>query len=391
VFEIAQSPDVSSRARILHVITALSVGGAEMMLLRLLSATGSRYCQAVLSLKDEGMIGPRVTELGIPVYCLRLTGLASNYLRAVSVLPAIRRFRPDLAVGWMYHGNVTASLLSRVVGRPPVIWGIHHSVSSLANEPRRTEYLIRLGARLSRRADRIIYVSQASRRQHEALSYNPSAGVVIPNGIDDEMFAPDEDARRGVRTELGVAPDAILVGLVARYHPMKDHAGFLRAAARVLAAEPSVRVVLIGRGTQDQPEIVKQIAELGIQDRVLLLGERTDIPHLTAALDIACSASAWGESCSIALGEAMASGVPCVTTDVGDNAGLVGDTGLSVPPRQPETLAQAILQLVSAGPARRQQLATSARLRIREHYSLSSVVKRYEDVYWECLRGNKRS
>jgi glycosyltransferase involved in cell wall biosynthesis len=189
---------------------------------------------------------------------------------------------------------------------------------------------------------------------------------------------------------MGVAQDAILVGLVARYHPMKDHAGFLRAAAQVLATEPSVRFALIGRGTQAQPELLRLISELGIQDRILLLGERTDTPRLTAALDIACSASAWGEACSLAIGEAMASGIPCVVTEVGDNALLVGDTGVSVPPRQPEALAQAIRQLISSGPARRQQLGQSARRRIQDHFSLASVVSRYEDVFNECL-GAERS
>jgi glycosyltransferase involved in cell wall biosynthesis len=372
----------SAPTRILHVIPSLPVGGAEMMLLRLLAATVPDYCQAVVSMKDEGAIGPQLRDLGVAVYCMGLTGPAYNYLRTLSVIPLVRRFRPDLLVGWMYHGNLMASLMS---WRTPMVWGIHHSVANLADEPWKTGALIRLGARFSSRPARIVYVSETSKRQHEALGYSRSKDRVIPNGIDDSVFIPDDNARLAARSELGIAEDSILVGLVARYHPMKDHAGFLRTAALVLAAAPSARFLLVGRGIPDQPQLLRLISELGIQDRVVLLGERGDTPRLISALDIACSASAWGEACSVAIGEAMSSGVPCVVTDVGDNAHLVGNTGLSVPPRQPEALAQAICQLISAGRAQRHELGRSARLRIQEHYSLASTVSQYKEVYRECL------
>jgi glycosyltransferase involved in cell wall biosynthesis len=148
---------------------------------------------------------------------------------------------------------------------------------------------------------------------------------------------------------------------------------------------PSARFVLIGRGTREQPALQALVADFGLEDRVFLLGERPDMPRMTAGLDIACSGSAWGEGFSNAIGEAMACAVPCVVTEVGDSPYLVGETGLRVPPSQPEALARAISQLISAGPEYRQQLGAAARRRVEDNFSLPAVVCRFEKVFEEHL------
>lgn len=375
-----------AKMRILHVISALPIGGAEVMLWRLLSASTSTYSHAVVSLKDEGAVGPKIRDLGIPLYTLGLSLAAPNPFRALSLRSIVRQFRPDLIQGWMYHGSLMASMAGGFSKRRlPVIWGIHQSYSDFDNEKWTTAAVIKLDAFLSSRATRIIYVSQTGRKQHEDLGYNPATGLVVPNGIDCQMFAPDETARRSVRGELGLSRDAILVGLVARYHPMKDHSGFLRAAALVAAERPSVHFLLIGRGTQEAPELRALVQDLQLHPRVFFLGERWDTPRLTAALDISCSASAWGEAFSIALGEAMACAVPCVVTDVGDSSYIVADTGLSVPPRNPQALADAIGRLVAAGEFARRGLGEAARQRILSQFSLPMIVRRYEELYREHI------
>ncbi len=372
-------------ARIMHVITGLDTGGAEMMLWKLLSATNDRHRQAVVSLTNTGPTGERIQGLGIPVHSLGLRPAAPSPLRALTLRSLTRQFSPHLIQGWLCHGNLMASLAAGWARRrPPVIWCIRQSLYSLADERWLTAAVIRLNACLSSRVANIVYVSRTNRQQHEALGYDTSRGLVIPNGFDCRTFVPDDDARRQVRAELGVPQDAVLIGLVARYHPMKDHAGFLRAAAVVAEACPSVRFALVGRGIKEQPSLAALITELGIASHVLLLGERHDTPRLTAALDIACSAS-WAEAFCTAIGEAMACGVPCVATDVGDNACLVGDTGFCVPPRDPQALAQAILRMIDAGPERRRQIGAAARRRVEEEFSLPEIVSRYEALYEKHL------
>lgn len=372
-------------ARILHVITELTMGGTETMLSKLLSATSTRHQHAVVSLKPMGPMGQRIADLGIPVISLRLRAGTPNPLRARSIRSLARDFRPQLIQGWMSHGNLMALLAAGgMQERVPVIWSIRHSLYDFAPYTWPTACVIRLNAWLSRRATRIVYVSQISKSQHEAFGYDASNSLVIPNGFDCQIFVPDQCARRQVRAELRLQDDAVLIGLVARYHPVKDHAGFLRAAALVAKAHPSARFVLVGPGIKEQSTLRSLMEGLGIDGRVFLLGERADIPRLTAAFDIACSAS-WTEGFCTAIGEAMACGVPCVATDVGDSAYLVGDAGHCVSPRNPEALAGALSCLISAGPERRQQLGASARCRVENSFSLPAIVGRYEDIYREHL------
>jgi glycosyltransferase involved in cell wall biosynthesis len=370
----------------LHITTGLSTGGAEMMLYKLLSATRDKHPQAVLSLKDTGTIGPRIRDLGVPVYALDLNPALPDPTRVFRLRKLVRSFRPDLIQGWMYHGNAAASLAATFSDfDPPVVWGVHQSVRRVWDYGILTGMVILLGAKLSRKPAKIVYVSRTGAKQHAALGYCEEKKIVIPNGVDCETFHPDDQVRQHARAELGIGPENVFIGLVARYHPMKDHVGFLTAAGHLLKTHPFARFALIGKGVKDQPAIEKQVRTLGIQDYVLRLGERRDTPRLTAAMDIACSASAWGEAFPVALGEAMACGAPCAVTDVGDSAYLVGDTGISVPPSDPKALAAALAQLIDAGAERRRQLGAAARQRIEKEFSLPAVSQRYEELYWELL------
>jgi glycosyltransferase involved in cell wall biosynthesis len=369
--------------RVMHVITGLSTGGAETMLLKLLSAASGSMEHVVVSLGEEGTIGPRIAALGVPVHCLGLRRNAPNPFRALSILPLARRIGPQLIQGWMYHGNLMASMAALALRhKPPVLWNIRQTVYDLRRERWLTAKFIRLGARLSSRPAAIIYNSQTSATQHESLGYGAEKRVIIPNGFDCQLLRPDEAARKAVRTELGIADDTVLVGLVARYHPMKDHVGFLQAAAMIARSYPQTRFVLAGAGVSStQPELVKAIQQNELWDCVMLLGERSDIPRLNNAFDIGCSASAWGEGFSNSIGEAMACGVPCAVTDVGDSAYIVADTGLLAPPHAPEVLAKAIAGLIEIGRSGRRQLGTKARQRIETEFSLPAIVRRYEDLY----------
>ena len=378
----------SDKPRILHVITGLATGGAEMMLLKLLSATRDKYGEAVISLKDEGTIGPRIKDLGVPVWGLGLHTVAPNPLFLFRLRHLVRQFWPDLIQGWMYHGNSAANLTAALYShRVPILWNIQQSLYDISKERWLTAAVIRLGIRQSRKATAIIYNSRTSAGQHEAFGYSGAKSLVIPTGYDCSLFHPDHQARLNVRRELGIANDEVLVGLVARYHPMKDHAGFLKSAALVCRRYGSVKFVLVGKDlTERQPAIQKLISENQLKSEVLLLGERTDLPRLTPALDIACSASAWGEGFSNAVGEAMACGVPCVVTDVGDSAYAVGDTGLTVPPKSPEALAEAIARLIEAGPEARSNMGIAARERVLKEFSLAAVSSRYHDLYRNLLK-----
>jgi len=232
--------------------------------------------------------------------------------------------------------------------------------------------------------DVVVANSEAGRVEHVARAYRTPRWEVIPNGFDLERLGPDPAARVEVRRELGVAADAPLIGHVGRLDPMKDHAGLLRAVALVRADVPAACCVLAGAGVDAASATLgRQVDQLGLRGFARLVGERTDIARLLAALDVLVSSSAYGEGFSNVIGEAMACGVPCVVTDVGDSAAIVGSTGLVVPPGDPASLAAAVRRVLAMTPGERLELGRAARERVRERFSLPAVAGRYEALYRE--------
>lgn len=359
-----------------------------MMLHKLLSAGGGDpEHTAVVSLMGLGVIGPRLQEAGFQVHTLGMQRSMPSPRGFLGLRRLLLEFRPDVVQGWMYHGNMAALMATRVSGlRVPVAWNVRQTVYRLADNSAATATLIRAGAFLSRHAGAIIYNSRTSSEQHRALGYDARRAQVIPNGFDVERFRPDAGRRQSMRVELGVGPDEQLLGMIARYDPMKDFPSMLQAMSRIVAAHPDARLVLAGRDvTRDNAELGAHIRNNNLQAHVRLLGEVADTPRLMSALDVLCSSSAWGEGFPNVLGEAMACGVPCVATDVGDSADIIGDTGIAVPPRDPASFGDAVVRLLSMPDDARRALGAAARIRVQLRYALEDVVTQYDALY-ESLR-----
>lgn len=346
-----------------------------------------RFQPVVISLIDRGALRKRIEALGIEVHTTRMIPGLPSPLGLVRLVRLMRRLEPELIVGWMYHSCFAAQLANFFLPRrATVLWSIHYSISSLASEKKLTAAVIRISARLSKLASHIIFVSRASQIQHKPLGFHLNESSVIPNGINVKEFVPSMASRTSVRSELGLADDAFLVGLMGRYHPMKDHANFLQAAALISEKHAKVHFLLIGRGVdQDNRRLRRSIEKLGLTERTHLLGERDDIPRLAAALDIFSLSSAYGESFPNVIGEAMACEVCCVVTDVGDARWIIGDAGYVVPARDPRALADAWEQMITIGPAGRKAFGRAARSRVIERFTLQSVVARYHALYAQVL------
>jgi glycosyltransferase involved in cell wall biosynthesis len=373
----------SEPLRILHVIPDLCLAGAEMKLYKLLAATNrEQFAPTVISMRDGGELRGRIEALGIPVHSLGIRGLLPGPRSVNRLARLVRRIDPDLIHGWMYHGNLAAQFAAALSRKKaPVLWGVHQSLYGFAYEKWLTVLVIKLGALLSRAPRGIVYVSKTSACQHEAHGYNRERTLVFHQGFDTEKFAPSEEARFAVCQELGLPNDTLLIGMIGRYHPVKDHANFLKAAERVLKSRSEVRFILCGKGVDhNNPALRTLVEETQIRDRIHLMGERLDIQRIMPALDIAVSSSC-SEGFPNVVGEAMSSGVPCVVTAVSDLPEIVGTTGRVVPPRDTAALASAIEEMIAMGPAGRKALGAAARARVIEHYSLESSVAQYEAVY----------
>lgn len=377
--------------KIVHVINDLDIGGAETMLCRLLSVGGSTVRHgAVVSMLPPGVLKPRIDEIGVPVHSLDF-GRGLPKPRAFGRFwSTFRGLSGDLMQGWMYHGNLAATLGARIAkGRQPVIWNIRHSLHDISKEKPGTAALIRLGARLSRIPGAIIYNSVTSARQHEALGYATARTRIIPNGLDCEEFKPRPERKARIRQEIGCSATGVVMGMIARNHPMKNTEGLLEALMTLTSGGSDLHLVLVGPGHDGSTEpLATRIRDLGLHDRITLLGARDDIATLMAALDFLVLPSTWGEGFPNVLAEAMASGLPCVATDVGDSALVVDKHGIIVPAEDKNALLAAIKSLANLSADERDTLGRGARAWIRDEFSIEEVGRRYEALYAEILKAD---
>jgi glycosyltransferase involved in cell wall biosynthesis len=369
--------------KVMHVITTLGPAGAETMLCRLASAMDdTRFENEIVSLTGVLDLADSMHSIGVRVRSLGMTKGIPNPLLVMRLARWIRESKPDVIHTWMYHANLVGALAARLAGGVPVIWGIHHNVLDPRHDKRRTILVNRACALLSRKlASRIVCCSEASLGFHKKLGYDAQKLDVIPNGFDLEQIKPDPLARASVCAELGVPEGAPVIGIAARFHPLKDHRNFLWAAARLHEQIPEAHFVLCGLNvTWHNAQLAEWIDAAGIREKCHLLGVRQDMCRLFAAMDIATTASL-SEAFPVVIGEAMACGTPCVVTDVGDSRLIVGETGIVVPPGDPAGLADAWRKLLEAGPEVRRHLGMAARRRVQQHFALSTIVERYQAIY----------
>lgn len=372
--------------RVSHIITGLDTGGAEMALYRLLSRLSPDYYAHVISLTSLGDIGKQIQDLGVTVEALGMKACVPNPLSLFELARKLKGLEPDIVHTWMYHADLIGGLAARLARVPKLTWSIRNSDLSVDKTKQTTRGIVRTCATLSHfMPDKIISCSRTARDIHVARGYDKSRFIIIPNGFDLSVFQPDYTARDQVRQELGIPANAPVIGLVARFDPLKNHQGFFEAAGMLHAVRPDVHFVLAGKDVDpSNPAVAAWVRNAGVERVTHLLGIRSDIPRLTASFDVA-SSSSWGEAFPNAVGEAMACGVPCAVTDVGDSAHIVGDTGLVVKPGDMRGLANAWDKFLSILPDERRFLSEHARKRVAENFDLGVVVEHYEALYQALL------
>ena len=374
---------------VVHIITGLKVGGAQNMLFKLVTHSNDPdVAHEVVSLGEVGPLGERIRHAGIPVHALNMRPARPDPRALITLTKRLRERKPDVVLTWLYHADIVGGIAGKLAGSVPVAWNIRRSSMNRATLKPSTFLMGRLCCRLSAvLPDRILCCSHAGLVEHLRLGYDITKLQVIPNGFDTEAFRPAPAARPAIRTELGLSPDASLIGMIGRFHPMKDHQNLVRAAALLVASRPDVQFVCVGDDmTWQNRELRDWIRSADLCANFHLLGPRTDIALITAGLDIATLSSRDGEGFPNVIGEAMACGVPCVVTDVGDSSYIVGETGVVVPPRSPVALRSGWERVLSLPAEDRRRLGEQARQRIVSEFSLDRVVARYEQFFREMVR-----
>lgn len=370
---------------VLHVISGLQMGGAETALLRLIVSSRNGKCShEVFSLTLGGAMLERFRDANVKVTVFDFKhSPLSEFMRLIRLL---RARRPDIVQTWMYHGDLIGGLAARLSGIRNVIWGIRTTDITVGGASRATAMARNLCAKLSGLIPRkIVCAADAARRAHITVGYAAKCMVVVPNGFDLARLAASHNARNELRKQCGIADGEIVIGSLGRFNPAKDHHTFVKAAGGLAQKHADVRFLLIGPGLDaDNAQLMEWIRETGYAGRFVLLGQRSDIAACYSAMDVFCLHSRT-EGFPNVVGEAMAMGVPCVVTDVGDAAMLIADTGVVVPRSNPAALAGGLGELIRMSANERMHLGMKAKNRIHAEFTVERMRERFESIYQELV------
>ena len=369
--------------RVTLVIRSLGVGGLERHVVNLAVGLKARgHEPVVLQLYPGTHFVAELESAGISTVTAGVRGRwdLDHFLR--KSLFSVRRARPEIVHGFAIEANVLSLAAGLAAGGVPVVWGLGGR-----NLYRRDRDSLARGAALLHRAlasapALVLVNSHQVRADALRAGFDRASVRVIPNGVDVDRFRHDAAGRRRVREEWGIPDGAALIGIVARLSHAKNHALFLDAASRLSRRREDVRFVCVGDGALRDP-LRRLTAEQGLDDRLVWAGERHDMPAVYSALDVATLVSS-AEGCPHALCEAMACRVPCVVSDVGDNARVVGDAGVVV-----DRTADAVTAGWEHALLRGQSFVDAARARIESRYSRDRMVAETEGVL-EAVRGVPR-
>lgn len=369
---------------ITHIITGLNDGGAEAALARLCIADKDNQF-VVISLMGPGKYGTLLNEAGVKVECLNMPAGKATISGIVKLYKLLKKYKPDIVQTWMYHADFIGGVVARLAGVKDIFWGVHHSNLTPEHSKKSTIYIAKACSCLSYFIPKkIICCANKSAAVHSEVGYCKSKLHVIYNGYDLELFTMNQQDESQIKTEFRIDTSTVLLGMVSRFHPFKDHENLINALGLVKKSNYIFKCILVGGGISDRNKaLVEWIESNGLEAEVILVGSRNDIPKIMNGIDIHILSSS-SEAFPNVLSEAMACGTPCVTTDVGDAAHIVGDTGWVAKPQNSQDLASKIVEAINmkahskdAWEARQ----LKARERIENNFKIETMVSKYNEIW----------
>lgn len=329
----------------IHIVSGLGDGGAEAALYRMVISNTDEE-STVISLSNKSKYGKLLEEKGVTVHALELSFNLYIFFKLYKLYKILRRIQPDVIQTWMYHADLVGGVIGRLSGIKNIIWGVYCTNFVLGETKILTILVIFINSILSRFIPKkIIFCAEEGLRVHKKYGFSRKKLIYIPNGLPHETFTIDTQLNTSLRKENNIKDSDIILGIVGRYSPMKDHLNFIKALGLMLKMKINFTAIFIGENLDIQNHtLVSQIKRYGLEEKVRLLGPRQDIPQLMNLMDLNILSSSFGEGQPTVLCESMLSGTPCISTDIGDSAVIVGDYGWIVPPSDPQKLSDQILK-----------------------------------------------
>lgn len=360
---------------IVYFISGLGTGGAEAMLVKVLRHSGSSRNNVVVSLTKGGKNRDILIDSGVKVIELDMKSVLTLPLRLFRLIRFLRQKRTFIIHAWMYHASLLATLIGALfLKNVSIIWNIRHSVHSLSDEKYVLRVIISVLGMFSSNPKWILFNSNVSLKQHKEIWGAEAKKLrVMPNGFDTETWKPHSS---GLSDVIDRRKSVVHVG---RAHPMKNQAGLVTAFQRIMDEFPNVDLYLVGKGTE------KFVESVNARSRIVSLGEVTDLYSKLSSFDYFVLCSDWGEGFPNVLGEAMACGLPCLTTNVGDSAIVISDSRWVIPPKNPEMLLAGLRKLISLSPEEYRKIAAQNREVIISNYDISAICNQYDRLHDDVL------
>jgi len=370
---------VGKAVKVVHVIIGLNVGGAELMLKRLIESCREQPSieHSVISLTDLGVLGEQLIDQGILVHCLEMKSIRKVPVAFFKLRKFIAQVRPDVVQTWMYHSDFLGGLAAKSLGIDKIYWNVRNT--KLSGRGFRNLLFRRVCALFSYLVPKnIVYVSNSAKNEHVAAGYAKNKSIVINNGFDVELFSFRKSARNEKRAEWNIANNDFLVCSIGRYAEAKDHITFIRSVKKVISENPKIYGLIVGKGVVGNGVLMNEIGIHG--DKFILLESQSDISGVLSACDLFCLHSIT-EGFPNVLGEAMSVGLPCITTRAGDAELILNNKQFTCDVGDSDDIAKKIMLVYDMTPNERMALGSANRARVVNNYSLSSVVDKYMDLY----------
>lgn len=368
---------LTTRMKIVFLIRSLNYGGAERQLITLASGLKKMGHEVIVVVFYRGgELEEDLKEMNVKFYCLDKLGRWDIFPFIKRLIQLLKLEKPDILHSYLDVPNLLSVMFKPFFpDNTKIIWGVRASNTDLDHYDWLTRLTFHMNCCFSRFADLIIVNSNAGHAYHLAHGYSGDKMIIVQNGINTAKFFPSYEARLQLRAEWGISEKEILIGLVARLDPMKDHLNFLKASTILLRERKDIRIICIGDGPMDYRQKLYGLSiKLKLEKRLLWVEGRKDMNAVYNAIDIICSSSSWGEGFPNVIGEAMACGVPCVATDAGDSAFIVSAKGIVVPPQNPQALANGLMQMLQNFKKNQYTLRKQVRFRITSQFSHESLV-----------------